>query len=617
MKIQAFDGGLSLRTAPTLIAPNEATKCINADIYSGAIKPLKDRLLTTAGAKSFYLFGGTFISSSEDRDYKEWQGKLFWSNGGQAQYYDGTTTNNLGIAIPMAGPTLTVEKIPYTTEEPTTVTATTGGDFPSGEEVAYVAVEKRGGIYYSSFVAFGAVMDTGTSTNKVTINYTVSEDSTLYIYRRYPYIYVGPYYLVHSATIAGSYEDITFDISSNPVLPADPPSLPVYDGTVLPDGDYQYAYTFTNDTHGVESNPSPLTDILTLKRSIVYVSDVNDSTDTQVTKKTLYRLGGGVTSFLILDDVANGTTTYTDNKLPSAQDSTLMPSTHLNAPTGLKYLTELYGVLFGAVGDKLYFTESAEPWYWGDGFFFIDFDRNVTGIARAQNGLLVFTENETYFIGGTDNSTFLKYLLSGDQGCILHKSISFVDNVALWLSNDGLCASSGGQIKVVSKDKMGKLSLSPVCAMTHDEVYYLFHSTGVLCADFRFTLRFYELSYADVVGCGVFSDGPYVSDGTSIYELFADTADLTYEYQTGDMSDGEVSNLKEYDKIRVAANGEASLTSAIGGNTQNWPISTSALGITNMGIRNGADKGLNISINITGTAEVREVRYNVKGSSNA
>ena len=121
------------------------------------------------------------------------------------------------------------------------------------------------------------------------------------------------------------------------------------------------------------------------------MSNIVASSDPQVDKKRLYRVGGNVATFTLVATLDNAVTSYVDEISDTDLSSTLLQSTTYDtAPGGLKYLTEAYAMLFGAVGPKLYFTPIGVPNAW-PATNYIDFSEDITGIGVVANGLLVLT----------------------------------------------------------------------------------------------------------------------------------------------------------------------------------------------------------------------------------
>lgn len=102
MQINRFDGGLNIRTDATLIASNEAVSYFNVDNTDMTLKPHKSFTKTPTEARDyFYYFQGAWISAYQNRDYVEYDGKLYYTQAGSVpqKYFNGNSTN-LGIAPP-------------------------------------------------------------------------------------------------------------------------------------------------------------------------------------------------------------------------------------------------------------------------------------------------------------------------------------------------------------------------------------------------------------------------------------------------------------------------------------------------------------------------------------
>lgn len=375
-QLNYFNGGLSTRLAPHLIQVNEATTCVNVDITSSTLKPLKqDKDMSISVNKNIIFFKNSWVSSNDNVYYVIFQDKLYRSGSGIPQKSsDGSTWYNLGIVPP---------------PKPLIMTRTPG----------------------------------------------------------------------------------------------------VLNGT------YAYCYTYYNINDGTESAPSPYTPYFDLVNEQVGLTHTA-STDPQVTNIRFYRIGGDLTVMSLVATIANTTAAigdvanyFVDNIPNDDIPGDILTSEHAGqAPAGLQYLTKSNAMLFGAVSDKLYFSEVAFVNNWSP-YYFIDYDEPITGLGATQNGLLVFTEYSTYLVTGTTPETLSSYLLSSNQGCIKHKSIKFLANTLMWLSHDGLCASTGTDIQVITRPKLGKVVLvNPKSAAVYDDVYYLAYEDYILCADFRFGL---------------------------------------------------------------------------------------------------------------------------------
>lgn len=429
------------------------------------------------------------------------------------------------------------------------------------------------------------------------------------------------------------------------------------------DGTYQYCYTYYNINDGTESQPSEYSAEIVPSLQQVNIGIIA-STDTQVTNIRIYRLGGNLTAMSLVEEVANTTTTYIDNLSDLDIEGTVLGSAlYKEAPSNIKYFTEDNAILFGAVDDKLWYSEIGNFNYWSS-FNFIDFPDIITGLGATQNGLLVFTKFKTYIITGTSPDTFTKLLLSDEHGCVKHDTIQFVDNTLLWLSTDGICASSGGSISLITLDKLGKFQPQDVTnAVVSDRIYYLSYKETVLMIDFRYGLVFKTFyDQGSIVGditesCNkgfiteevtessdfgliinsvtetqdsghVFSiigrvtgsrlvtanDKLYALANDELFELMSSPTDLVYRYKSPELTEGSFSNLKIFKDFYIRYNGDVTLRLYLDGTLINEVDLT---GNTCYNLKAlGATAGYGLTIELQGTAEIYEIEYKVLGRQN-
>jgi len=381
----------------------------------------------------------------------------------------------------------------------------------------------------------------------------------------------------------------------------------------------QYCYTYYNANDTTESVPSPYSLELDVSTDNVDISGFIASTDTQVTHIRIYRLGGNLSNMTLVASIANTVPqTYTDisSDLDIASEHQLDSFNAGQALAGLLFLTEYNAMLFGAIDDKLYYSEVGKPNEWS-AFSFLDFDYPITGLGATQNGLLVFTKSRTHLITGNAPAALNKVLIHASQGCINHKTIKYVDNLLIWLSQDGLCTSNGGSVQVITLDKLDKLVVTSLDAEILDNQYYLFHNTETLVVDFRYgppTFRTIDLIANGAWYSEQFDRLYYVDVLGNLYSLGRGESTRTYNYKTGRLTEGSISNLKNYRTIYVYILGTAEMKSYIDG------VLVSTINLTNgqneVKLPQQKRQGYYIEFEFTGTGEVLEVEYKLEGRQN-
>lgn len=380
-------------------------------------------------------------------------------------------------------------------------------------------------------------------------------------------------------------------------------------------GTIKYCFTYYDDSTGVESQPSAVTNELTLTSKQVSITSIPTSTDPQVDKVRIYRIGGTLTSFSLVTTINNGVTSHTDNLGDTDIDGHILDSQNYHeAPAGLRYLTEHNGIFFGAVGDKLYFTPIAKPYAWGE-LDFLDYEADITGLGSTPTGLAVFTDSKTHIVTGTTVADLTNQLFSGNQGCVNHSTIATLKGQLVWLSKDGICATSGGLVEVISRPKLGKLSVTSVNAVVHDDVYYLLLSDKILALDLRFGAVYKEFSVNGYTRLGVFSDTLYGVSGGFLTTLFTATRFENFTWKSPEYTEGDYAVNKAYKSIYINYDGQFSVEIFINGSSVLY-TNVSGVGIREVKIPADKQRGYKIQFQIKGSGIVNEIEYKVVGRQN-
>ena len=641
MKVQQFTGGLATRMRPQFLQTNEGVEYTNVDSLAGSLVPVKAKTLTTEVLDAFHTYyraKDVWVSQTEPVDFLEYNKKLYSTNRKEEQrVFDGINTYKLGIDAPTELLDFQVSAHPEAVKDVKFESATNASGLPEsdmyyllvnssdlGFSVPKEAKVAGNGTVSNVFVSLthlpaasgsGEVIDEyrpeeAPSTDKRRITISGIEGITygsqgVKVFRQYK----GTYYLVGSLsndtdTLVDSVENISGNTEYDRELPG------VLAGTL------QYAMTFVNLASGVESAPSVISEELELSDSgTISLTGLQVSADPQVSNKRLYRIGNNLTTLTRVAELANTTTNFDDvlGDL-SAEGSLLTTAGDGPAPTSLTSLTEMHAMLYGAVGNRLVFTNIGEPWNWPATNYLL-FNDDITGIASTANGLLVYTQFRTHLVTGTSPSTLATQLLSGDQGCIAFESVVNIGQAAMWASTDGICLSNGSDIVVVSKDKLGKLSLNPLSAVVHDEVYYLSNADGTIIA-FDFSLgKIFKTFSLGVSMLAVANDKLYGWKANKQYHLFSSLAPEQFTYLSPRFIEGRATELKTYKKVYIYSKGVIIIDIII----DDKVVATSSFdGEDSHMIQVPQDKqrGFFIQFRVQGTGEVYEIEYIVGDRAN-
>jgi len=655
MKLQDFTGGLSTRLRPQFISLTEGQEYINIDNSVGTLKAVAKKEETETITKRFAkFFDNQWLSSDNRRFYAELLGRLYWTDGINAPgKYSNGTESNLGIAQPTTAPTTTVSFVEAPTEAK--ITAAAGGDLP--QDYYFYRFVGFDGTYYSGVLDLhidaGAtdhnivvrdqgwyrdgsdvlIPEVGFTSNSTfgKVKKTVNGEPEIYrealnsstadraititgvdgltypaggvvVFRQYKGIWRQVGIL---GTPTSSLVDSVFDISGNAEL--DINAVAPVSGTM------QYFYTFYNSTDAVESGASPITDEEVVMGT-VELSGLEESTDPQVTHKRIYRIGGDLTNFALVAEIPNNQPTFTDDLDDlSIVGSIAQTATFAPPLQTLNFLTEAYSMLFAATGSRLYFTPIGVPDAWPP-LNFLDFGTTITGIAPTGTGLLVFTRFRTDIVLGTTPETLSQQLLSGDQGCVGSASIQVIGDFALWTTSDGICASSGNAVEVISRNKLGKFTLNPVDSVVHDETYYVLNDDGIALAyDNRFAPIYKRLDL-NIEAFALADDVLYGWDNSTLLStLFSAPKNLeSMTFKSARMVEGRITEEKTYKKVYISFKGSIIVKVYINDKevyTNQFITDLDIVKVEQFQLPHELQRGEYIQFEVTGTGEVLELEY--------
>lgn len=348
----------------------------------------------------------------------------------------------------------------------------------------------------------------------------------------------------------------------------------------LLDGDYTYTYTYVH-TGGFESPPAPFANLATVTRNQVGLT-FTDIPPASATHRRVYRAGGINPTFNHVVELPIATGTYTDN-IPDMDISREELTTYNDdpAPSGLDMLVESYGVLWGALGDKVYFSRQGQPEYWS-AYNFIKLPQTVTGLGVIGNSIIAWCGSSMYRITGSNINDVSVTKLPFQYGCANKRTVKSIEGVLMWVSTlddkDAICMYDGSNVTLVSNyssdfnnPSIGEMAYSDFDAETYlnftfdiknavvsNKRYFLFLDGRVVCVDFNGGgQRLYY--FADTIEGAYNKNESLVvikADGNE-YEFFPDYS--TYRnlvYRTGTLTDGTLSVKKRYRQVKTHGEGD-------------------------------------------------------------
>lgn len=625
MLINQFNGGENSRPAPHMLQQNEAVSYVNIDESKGTLCSVKDKLATGIAVSQFAQFynaGNRFISFPIFTSFAEYNNDLIYCNESGAKRVRGSSEYALGIVPPASYGTPIAVKAPAPIKSialKSTTTATTTA-LPaldlmyafvnvSGESraLAMKLWSNKDGTVGTISIASGTV-DTDTTTVGTYTTYRTVEiskaagelgSSGVEVYRFHKGAWRQLGVLTsYSAVI----NDTTYEIPGSARILSDADFANLL-------GTYQYLFTFYNTATGAESGASPITPEYELKDG-GSVTFTNIPQPVGADKIRLYRVGGSLSEFALVKQLDAGTTSFTDSIADKSIDGRILSSADfLPAPAGMTFIEEGGGMLFGAVGSTVRFTPIAKPDAWPAAYE-IPFGTTVVGLAEVANGILVFTTTSTYLLTGTGPTTIAKQLVDTKHGCIAPASIQKLSGgYAIWVSAEGLCMSAGGPAEVISRPKLGNITIDAISSAVYGDVYYCLDTSGIA---FAFSMAYgniFKRLKLDIYSFVTGNNKLYGWKDGELFELFASEEYLMFEYLSPRFIEGRASEMKAYKNFYFFGNGDIIVNIVIDDQVIVADSQLTAGDTTVIRPPQEEQRGHYVQFSITGKGELLELEY--------
>lgn len=238
-------------------------------------------------------------------------------------------------------------------------------------------------------------------------------------------------------------------------------------------GHYKYLFTYYNSSTGTRSNPNDTpVEVDDLERGGVTLTNLPESTDSQVDKLEIWRTMGDGVLFFKVTDVDNGTTTFADDyadmiTMDSRSDANVLSSTELSYYNikPYDYFTDCYGPHNASV----FWITSSEAGQRGRLFYspigrteamegYIELCSDAEPcqrIASYAGALFVFTEARVFEIAGTN--PYVSQELFGVPGTLRPWTVVTTPAGICYQSQDGIRILTTSGSKLLGYDQLARL----------------------------------------------------------------------------------------------------------------------------------------------------------------
>jgi hypothetical protein len=141
--------------------------------------------------------------------------------------------------------------------------------------------------------------------------------------------------------------------------------------TSLPNGTYTFYATFASTDDTIETNPSPVSNAVSLANQSVTLTNVPTSSDGRIGKRNVYAIGGTIQHALLVTTIPDNATTswtFSFSDLDVTNGGEKMPTDNDPPPAAAGLIGPHFSRLFAwstaANPNRLFYTEPGLPQYW-------------------------------------------------------------------------------------------------------------------------------------------------------------------------------------------------------------------------------------------------------------
>ena len=346
-------------------------------------------------------------------------------------------------------------------------------------------------------------------------------------------------------------------------------------------GTYYYYVTFVSALGG-ESAPSPISAAATpVAQGVALTNIPTGASGDNVTSRRIYRVGGTLTTINLVGTIADNVTTTLTDAVSDATAATgaVLSSTTYTPPGQLEWIAvSPYGILFGGIGARVYYSVAALPRAWPTANY-VDLPEATVAGAYYAGAMTVLTGAQPYVINGNSTSTFSVIGIPAQQGCVARDSLVDMGHSLFYRSNDGICRFTGRDVEVISKESLADALLDGASATNckaarYNERYLIFFQSGTSFPSGGYVewnprvdgewLK--GTTPANAVHYNRTADALYVAQTSDVRQWEAG-ATLAGYYVTGDWIDRTYSLLKHWTIVAVDHTGTIAVDVIIDGTT--------------------------------------------------
>lgn len=527
LTLGTFNKGIANRIRPHLLPEGYSQQVLDADIVDGSLRPFRGMTKVS--------YDGPRLSYQNDagtRSLEKWGDHWYWSDNDTGEI--GSSIGYVGVS----GPSTAAVAIPQVE-----------GSLFKGDYRYLFTFETRHG-YESSFIADSLEVEEGTLHVRASQDVKIIADAAEPFSRKGTGL--GAVYYKHYGYPAGTiveYKERQYQATHTFLAENVNGNHNRYQKL----GDHQLPDApLTGSEYWLDLGDKVSIEVVGYER-ILLRRIPQPQVGSAVAKINVYRTTSNGANYYLAESLSVGTVEYIDTVPDSAlvnkrvlSPSYVLPPLYVETGSGLakkgaRYLTEQNATFYLAYENRVYLSEPGNPHSWNPNHY-VELNDTVTALAREDRGVVAMTLNRTYHITGTTVSDIAARWIPNFQGCPNWRTVNYIHDVPVWLSNDGITVFgyepnvNVERIQVLTETKHSFPDDVTHGAVAND-IYYLFRPGGTaVCVDFRRELAIYERTLpSDFALADPDADRLLLRSRGQIYEINSG-APLTWTWRSAEMS---------------------------------------------------------------------------------
>lgn len=366
-----------------------------------------------------------------------------------------------------------------------------------------------------------------------------------------------------------------------------------------------YAVTAYDKTSGMESLPIKSNSCFNFSKLIaLYIENPSNEYSLKIYRKDV---ASSMYKFVSLQSYKENSV-FIDNlaDIPSPQ---FLDFTEIKEVTGLKGLVEHKATLFAYKGSYVYFSKPGRPNIWNE-LQCVTVNEQITGLASSPLGLMIFTKNSTYLLGGTDRVNYTISNISKSIGCSVPSSVGNIKNAVLWVFDGDVMLSIGSTINNLTKGRYRFNHNNVINSVVVGDVYYIFCTDKAIKFDFSLNHPMItEMDITNAFGCVVNNELYFVKDN-NLYKAY-DVAELsTSVVETVKFTAQSMDITKEFNSVNIVYKGSFKISVLIDDTEViTRDFSSTKTAVADIGIPVDFNEGMSIHLRFEGYGEIYSYRY--------